>query len=36
MELEENKFEKIEYLLSEKLYIEVQSLLAELNEVDIA
>ena len=36
MELEENKFEKIEYLLSEKRYIEVQRTLAELNEVDIA
>ena len=36
MELEENKFEKIEYLLSEKRYIEVQRTLADLNEVDIA
>ncbi len=33
---EENKFEEIEYLLSEKRYIEVQRSLAEFNEVDIA
>ncbi len=31
-----NKFEQIEYLLSEKRYIEVQRQLAEFNEVDIA
>ena len=36
MELKENKFEQIKYLLSEKRYIEVQRTLAELNEVDIA
>ncbi len=36
MEQEKNKFEHIEYLLTEKRYIEVQRLLADLNEVDIA
>lgn len=36
MEQRENKFEYIEYLISEKRYIEVQRLLAEQNEVDIA
>ncbi len=36
MDQEENKFEFIEYLLSEKRYIEVQRVLADLNEVDIA
>ncbi len=36
MEQKENKFEHIEYLLSEKRYIEVQRLLADFNEVDIA
>ena len=36
MEPDEDKFEIIEYLLAEKRYIEVQRILAGLNEVDIA